>query len=82
MKRLRAALESAADGAPSTDVTVLARDPLLHAGSRISVPIIVEILFLMTVKPAVPGIPWSLLTAAGLGTLVVWAAFRPAVSSA
>ena len=75
MKRLRAALESAPDGALSTDMTVLARDPLLHAGSRIAVPIIVEILFLMTVKPSVRGILWSLLTAAGLGTLVVWPAF-------
>ena len=74
MKRLRAALASAPDGAPSTNVTVLARDPLLHAGSRIAVPIIVEILFLMTVKPSVPGILWSLLTAAVLGILI-WPGF-------
>jgi hypothetical protein len=75
MKRLRAALQSARDGALSTDVTALARDPLLHAGSRIAVPIIVEILFLMTVKPSVPGILWSLLIAGGLATLVIWPAF-------
>jgi hypothetical protein len=75
MKRLRAALQSAPDGPLSTEVTALARDPLLHAGSRIAVPIIVEILFLMTVKPFVPGILWSLLAAAGLGTLVIWPAF-------
>ena len=75
IKRLRAAVESAPDGALSTNMRVLARDPLLHAGSRIAVPIIVEILFLMTVKPSVPGILWSMLTAAGLGTLVVWPAF-------
>ena len=75
MKRLRAALQSGPDGALSTEVTALARDPLLHAGSRVAVPVIVEILFLMTVKPSVPGILWSMLTAAGLGTLVVWPAF-------
>ena len=75
IKRLRAAVESAPDGALCTNMRVLARDPLLHAGSRIAVPIIVEILFLMTVKPSVPGILWSLLTAAGLGTFVVWPAF-------
>lgn len=75
MKRLRTALGSAPDGALSTDVALLARDPLLLAGSRIALPIIVEILFLMTVKPSVPGILWSLLTAALLGAVVVWHAF-------
>jgi hypothetical protein len=70
--RLRGALQSAPDGVPSADLTALARDPVLHAFSRISVAIIVEILFLMSVKPAAPGIIWSLLAAAGIGTVAIW----------
>lgn len=75
MQRLRGALRTAPDGALSTDLTVLARNPLLHAANRISVAIIVEILFLMTVKPAVPGILSSLLAAAGVGTILSWLVF-------
>ncbi len=75
MERLRGALRSAPDGVPIADLTVLARNPVLHASNRISVAIIVEILFLMSVKPAVPGILWSLLAAAGIGTIAIWPLF-------
>jgi uncharacterized membrane protein len=75
MQRLRSALRTAPDGPPSTDLTVLARSPLLHAANRISVAIIVEILFLMAVKPAFPGILWSLLAAVGVGTILGWPVF-------
>jgi hypothetical protein len=75
MDGLRGALQSAPDGVPSTDLTVLARNPVLHAFSRISVAIIVEILFLMSVKPATPGILWSVLAAAGIGTIAIWPLF-------
>ena len=71
MERLRGALESAPGGVPTTDLAVLARDPVLHASNRISVTIIVEILFLMSVKPALPGILWSLLAAAGIGSIAI-----------
>ncbi|MGH2577545.1 MAG: hypothetical protein ACRDG9_07330 [Actinomycetota bacterium] len=74
-ERLRGALRTAPDGALSTELTVLTRNPLLHAANRISVAIIVEILFLMTVKPAVLGILWSLLAAAGVGTILSWPVF-------
>jgi len=75
MERLRGALESAPDGVPITDPTLLARDPVLLATNRISVAIIGEILFLMSVKPAAPGILWSLLAAAGIGTIAIWPLF-------
>jgi hypothetical protein len=75
MDRLRHALQSDSDGVPSADLTVLARNPVLHASSRISVAIIVEILFLMSVKPAAPGILWSLLAATGIGTIANWPLF-------
>jgi hypothetical protein len=77
--RLRGALQSAPDGVPdgvpSADLTLLARNPVLHASSRISVAIIGEILFLMSVKPAAPGILWSLLVAAGIGAIAIWPLF-------
>lgn len=76
MERLRGALESAPGRVPTTDLTVLARDPVLHASNRISVAIIVEILFLMSVKPALGGILWSLLAAAGIGTIAIWPLLR------
>ena len=75
MERLRDALQSAPDGVLSTDLTVLARNPVLHASNRISVAIIVEILFLMSVKPAAPGILLSLLAAGGIGTAAIWPLF-------
>jgi hypothetical protein len=73
--RLRGALQSAPDGVPSADLTLLARNPVLHASSRISVAIIGEILFLMSVKPAAPRILWSLLVAAGIGAIAIWPLF-------
>lgn len=45
MKRLRAALRSAPDEeSPSTDLSMLARNPVLHASNRIYVALVVEIL--------------------------------------
>ena len=69
-------------GRPTADLTVLARDSVLHASSRISVAIIVEILFLMSVKPALPGILWSLLAAAGIGTIAIWPLFTRGATAA
>jgi hypothetical protein len=65
MERLRGALESAPDGVPITDPTLLARDPVLLASNRISVAIIGEILFLMSVKPAAPRNPLVLARCSG-----------------
>jgi hypothetical protein len=79
VKRLRAALRSAADKeSPSTDLTMLARNPVLHASNRIYVALVVEILFLMSVKPSGSGIIWSLLTTAVLATIATWPLFAGA----
>lgn len=76
MERLSGALRSAPDGeTPSTDLTMLARNPVLHASNRISVALVVEILFLMSVKPAGSGIIWSLLTTAAFATITSWPLF-------
>ena len=76
MKRLRAALQSAPDEeSPSTDLTMLARNPVLHASNRIYVALVVEILFLMSVKPGGSEIIWSLLTTAVLATIASWPLF-------
>jgi hypothetical protein len=75
MDGLRGTLESAPDGVPSSDAVVVARSPVLHASNRISVVMVVEILFLMSVKPAFRGILWSLLAAAGIGTVAIWPLF-------
>jgi len=76
IERLRGALRSSPDKeTPSTDLTMLARNPVLHASNRISVVLVVEILFLMSVKPAGSGIIWSLLTTAVLATIASWPLF-------
>lgn len=76
MERLRGALRSSPEEeTPSIDLTMLVRDPVLHASNRISVVLVVEMLFLMSVKPAGSGIIWSLLTAAVLATIASWPLF-------
>ena len=81
MGPLRIALRSAPDGVPSTELTVLARNPTLHASNRVSVALIAEILFLMSVKPTFSGILWSLLTAAVVATLASWPLFTRRLAS-
>jgi hypothetical protein len=76
MERLRNALQSAPNGVPSAELTVLAGNPVLHASNRISVVLIAEILFLMSVKPTASGIMWSLLTAAVVATIASWLLFK------
>ena len=76
MERLRGALRSVQEEKPpSTDLTMLTRNPVLHASNRISVVLVTEILFLMSVKPAGSGIIWSLLTTAVLATIASWPLF-------
>ena len=76
MERLRGALRSVPDEkTPSADVRTLARNRVLHASNRISVVLVAEIVFLMSVKPPGSGIVWSLLTAAVLATIASWPLF-------
>lgn len=76
MDRLRGTLRSIADDeTASTDVTMLARNPVLHASDRISVVLVVEILFLMSVKPSGSAIISSLIVTAVLATFGSWPLF-------
>lgn len=81
MDRLRNALQSAPDGVASTEITVLARNPVLQTSNRISVAIIAEILFLMSVKPTFSGILWSLLTAGVIATIASWPLYTRRMTS-
>jgi hypothetical protein len=74
--RLRAALETAADGPLTVGLTALARDRLLHVANRASIPILFNIEFLMTVKPATADIVVSLLVVAGLVLVLCWTVVR------
>ena len=65
MRRLRAAADRAPSAAMGADLWRAARDPLLPVANRVAAAVIIEILFLMTVKPAWAGIVWSFLVAAG-----------------
>lgn len=78
VERLREALGSAREGALTHAVTTSARDPLLLATNRVSVIVIVEILFLMTVKPTAWGIAWSLVVAAVTAAIASWPLFARA----
>jgi hypothetical protein len=70
--RLRATLTSAPDGAPSGALIAAARDRLLHIANRASMPVLIEIEFLMTVKPAGAELALSLLVVAVLVLALNW----------
>jgi hypothetical protein len=70
--RLRAALNTTADGPLTPALTRLTRDRVLHVANRASIPILINIEFLMTVKPATADIAVSLLVVAGLVLALCW----------
>lgn len=69
IRRLRAVVDQASSRTTDADLRRATRDPVLPIGNRFSAAVIIEILYLMTVKPAAAGIVWSLLVAAGGVTL-------------
>lgn len=70
--RLRAALTTAGDG-PSTDMLAArARDRVLHVANRGSIPLLIAIEFLMTVKPAIDDIVLSLVVVAVVAAALSW----------
>ena len=73
---VRSALGDRPGEKPSGDLSARIADPVLHAGSGVSVAVIAEILLLMSVKPAGWEIVWSLVSAAGVAGLAVWRATR------
>lgn len=72
LRRLHAALAQAPipGSAVPVEVAVLARDRVMHAGARASVSIIIEIVFLMTVKPSGMSLMLSLLVAVSAATIL------------
>jgi hypothetical protein len=76
LRRLSKALEVRSSERPIAELRALASDPVFHAGSGVSVPVIAEILLLMTVKPAgweivCRSAPWRC-----LGGIGVWRVSR------
>jgi hypothetical protein len=76
LQAIRSALGGQPEEKPSGDLSARVADPILHAGNGVSVALIVEILLLMSVKPAGWEIVWSLVGTAGLAGLAVWRAAR------
>jgi hypothetical protein len=70
--RIRAALETAADGPLTATLTRLARDRILHVANRASIPVLFNIEFLMTVKPLTADIVASLLVVTALALVLCW----------
>lgn len=74
--RLDAALKDAADGPVPAELAALSRDRFIHVADRASIPILAELVFLMTLKPGPAGIAVSLLV-----TLLAIAALAVTVSA-
>ncbi|MGH2583404.1 MAG: hypothetical protein ACRDJE_00650 [Dehalococcoidia bacterium] len=72
VRRLHAALGAAQDGPLAGDLLARTRDRVLHAANRASVPVLIEIEFLMSVKPAGADIALSLLVVAILAVALTW----------
>jgi hypothetical protein len=70
--RLQHALKTAPDGPPSASLSAHARDRVLHIANRASIPMLLDIEFLMTVKPAVDDIALSLVVVAVAALVLSW----------
>lgn len=70
--RLREALKPAPDGPPAAALAALARGRALHVANRASIPMLLDIEFLMTVKPAVGDIALSLVVVAVVALALSW----------
>jgi hypothetical protein len=70
--RLQTALEAAADGPLTVALTAHARDRVLHVANRASIPVLLEIEFLMTVKPALGDIVLSLVVVVLVALALSW----------
>lgn len=70
--RLQAALKTAPGGPPAAVLTARARDRALHVANRASIPLLVDIEFLMTVKPAAGDIALSLVVVVATALVLGW----------
>lgn len=71
--RLRAALDATpADGPTSALLTAQTHDRALHIANRASIPILIDIEFLMTVKPVATDIVVSLLVVVAVALALCW----------
>jgi hypothetical protein len=77
LRVLEAALDRAAEGALPPAARRLSRAPGLHASNRAGLPILAELEFLMTMKPAAGQLIVSLIVAAGAVGLVALTTVAP-----
>lgn len=70
--RVQAALRSAPEGPATEELAALARDRLLHLANRASIPVLIDIEFLMTLKPDTPNILFSLAVVAVAALVLCW----------
>jgi hypothetical protein len=72
VRRLHAALGTVQDGPLTGDLLACTRDRVLHVANRASVPLLIEIEFLMSVKPTGADIVLSLLAVAAIAGVLGW----------
>jgi uncharacterized membrane protein len=70
--RLHAALTTVSDGSPAAALTAQTRDRVLHVANRASIPVLLDIEFLMTVKPAAGDIILSLVVVTVTALALSW----------
>jgi len=70
--RVQAALKDVPDGPLTAELAALARDRLLHLANRASIPVLVDIEFLMTLKPDTPEILLSLAGVVIVAFVLCW----------